>query len=99
MSLLSFLLIVAPRVPIAMALLTTTARHFGAIDTFMPKETTIQTVLASMESFLYQAIPFFTCAGVVFYRADFTDPRMGWPRCCSAIGAASWHRSVWRCRR
>ncbi|WP_434288828.1 TRAP transporter large permease [Celeribacter sp. SCSIO 80788] len=74
--LLLFVLFVL-RVPIAMALLIATAVYFGAINTFMPQETMIQTMVASMESFPYLAIPFFTCAGVVFNYAGITSRLMG----------------------
>lgn len=62
----------ALRVPIATALLMATAFYFGFVNTFMPKETMIQTMVASMESFPYLAIPFFTCAGVVFNYSGIT---------------------------
>ncbi|YCI06159.1 TRAP transporter large permease (plasmid) [Ensifer sp. D2-11] len=65
------------RVPIAMALLIATAFYFGIVNTFMPKETMIQTMVASMESFPYLAIPFFTCAGVVFNYAGITKRLLG----------------------
>ena len=65
------------RVPIAVALLIATAVYFGFVNTFMPKETMIQTMVASMESFPYLAIPFFTCAGVVFNYAGITGRLMG----------------------
>lgn len=67
----------ALRVPIAMALLMATAVYFGFVNTFMPKETMIQTMVASTESFPYLAIPFFTCAGVVFNYAGITSRLMG----------------------
>jgi tripartite ATP-independent transporter DctM subunit len=67
----------ALRVPIAISLLISTAVYFGFINTFMPKETMIQTMVASMESFPYLAIPFFTCAGVVFNYAGITTRLMG----------------------
>lgn len=60
-----------------MALLIATAAYFGFVNTFMPKETMIQTMVASMESFPYLAIPFFTCAGVVFNYAGITTRLMG----------------------
>lgn len=66
----------ALRVPIAIALLMATAVYFGLINTFMPKETMVQTMVASMESFPYLAIPFFTCAGVVFNYAGITSRLM-----------------------
>jgi tripartite ATP-independent transporter DctM subunit len=65
------------RVPIAIALLVATAFYFGFVNTFMPKEAMIQTMVASMESFPYLAIPFFTCAGVVFNYAGITSRLMG----------------------
>lgn len=65
------------RVPIAMALLMSTAVYFGLINTFMPKEMMVQTMVASMESFPYLAIPFFTCAGVVFNYAGITERLLG----------------------
>ncbi len=67
----------ALRVPIAIALLMATAVYFGFVNTFMPKETMIQTMVASMESFPYLAIPFFTAAGVVFNYAGITKRLMG----------------------
>ncbi|MFG6082620.1 TRAP transporter large permease [Paracoccus litorisediminis] len=66
----------ALRVPIAMTLLIVTAIYFGLINTFMPQEAMIQTMVASMESFPYLAIPFFTCAGVVFNYAGITTRLM-----------------------
>lgn len=66
----------ALRVPIAVSLLMATAFYFGMVNTFMPKETMIQTMVASMESFPYLAIPFFTCAGVVFNYAGITQRLM-----------------------
>lgn len=83
MTLLSFspvillFILFALRVPIAIALLVSTAVYFGFVNTFMPKETMIQTMVASMESFPYLAIPFFTCAGVVFNYAGITSRLMG----------------------
>lgn len=65
------------RVPTAIALLVATAFYFGFVNTFMPKEAMIQTMVASMESFPYLAIPFFTCAGVVFNYAGITSRLMG----------------------
>lgn len=82
MTFLSFLPVVllfvlfALRVPIALALLMATGFYFGFINTFMPKETMIQNMVASMESFPYLAIPFFTCAGVVFNYAGITSRLM-----------------------
>ena len=64
------------RVPIAMSLLIATAYYFGVVNTFMPKEAMIQTMVASTESFPYLAIPFFTCAGVVFNYAGITNRLM-----------------------
>ena len=66
----------ALRVPIAVSLIMATAFYFGLVNTFMPKETMIQTMVASMESFPYLAIPFFTCAGVVFNYAGITQRLM-----------------------
>ncbi|WP_081762281.1 TRAP transporter large permease (plasmid) [Paracoccus sp. TD-10] len=66
----------ALRVPIALALLVATAIYFGFVNTFMPQEAMIQTMVASMESFPYLAIPFFTCAGVVFNYAGITTRLM-----------------------
>lgn len=65
------------RVPIAISLLMATALYFGVVNTFMPKEAMIQTMVASMESFPYLAIPFFICAGVVFNYAGITQRLMG----------------------
>lgn len=66
----------ALRVPIATALLIATAVYFGFVNTFMPKETMIQNMVASLESFPYLAIPFFTCAGVVFNYSGITTRLM-----------------------
>ena len=66
----------ALRVPIATALLIATAVYFGVVNTFMPKETMIQNMVASLESFPYLAIPFFTCAGVVFNYSGITTRLM-----------------------
>lgn len=66
----------ALRVPIATALLIATAIYFGVVNTFMPKETMIQNMVASLESFPYLAIPFFTCAGVVFNYSGITTRLM-----------------------
>lgn len=79
MSFLSFLPIIMMfvllllRVPVAFALIIPTAFYYTFINTMMPIEVVVQSMSASMESFPYLAIPFFTCAGVVFNIAGITD--------------------------
>lgn len=79
MSFLSFLPIIMMfvllllRVPVAFALIIPTAFYYTFINTMMPIEIVVQSMSASMESFPYLAIPFFTCAGVVFNISGITD--------------------------
>jgi tripartite ATP-independent transporter DctM subunit len=79
MSFLSFLPIIMMfvllllRVPVAFALIIPTAFYYTFINTMMPIEVVVQSMSASMESFPYLAIPFFTCAGVVFNISGITD--------------------------
>ena len=61
------------RVPVAFALIVPTAIYYTFINTTMPIEVVVQSMSASMESFPYLAIPFFTCAGVVFNFSGITD--------------------------
>jgi tripartite ATP-independent transporter DctM subunit len=61
------------RVPVAFALIIPTAFYYTFINTMMPIEVVVQSMSASMESFPYLAIPFFTCAGVVFNISGITD--------------------------
>ena len=61
------------KVPIAYAMLISTLSYFlfnpGAMDT----QFLIQRLVASMESFVFLAIPFFTCAGVIFNYSGITS--------------------------
>jgi len=61
------------RVPVAFSLIIPTAIYYTVINTTMPIEVVVQSMSASMESFPYLAIPFFTCAGVVFNFSGITD--------------------------
>lgn len=65
------------RVPVAFALIIPTAIYYTFINTTMPIEVVVQSMSASMESFPYLAIPFFTCAGVVFNFSGITDRLYG----------------------
>lgn len=56
----------ALRIPVAFALIIAAIVYFSFINTTMPIEIMVQTLVSSTESFPYLAIPFFTCAGVVF---------------------------------
>jgi tripartite ATP-independent transporter DctM subunit len=60
------------RVPVALALLTAAAIYFAFINTLMPVESLISTLMATTESFSYLAIPLFTCAGVIFNYSGIT---------------------------
>lgn len=60
------------RIPVALALLISTAIYFTFINTLMPTEMIIQSMMATTESFPYLAIPLFTCAGVVFNYSGIT---------------------------
>lgn len=61
------------RVPVALALLIPTAIYFTFVNTFMPAEMMIQSMVAATESFPYLAIPLFVCAGVVFNYSGITS--------------------------
>lgn len=61
------------RIPVAFSLIIPTAFYYTFINTTMPIEIVAQSMVASMESFPYLAIPFFTCAGVVFNRSGITE--------------------------
>lgn len=60
------------RIPVALAILIPTAIYFTFVNTLMPKEMMIQSMMATTESFPYLAIPLFTCAGVVFNYSGIT---------------------------
>jgi len=61
------------RIPVAFALIIPTAFYYTFMNATMPIEIVVQSMSASMESFPYLAIPFFTCAGVVFNLSGITD--------------------------
>lgn len=61
------------RIPVALSLLIPTAIYFTFINTFMPAEMMIQSMVAATESFPYLAIPLFVCAGVVFNYSGITN--------------------------
>ncbi|WP_198136776.1 TRAP transporter large permease [Oceanobacillus jeddahense] len=61
------------RIPVAYSLLIATVVYFIFINNTMPVQFTIQSVVASQESFTYLAIPFFACAGVIFNYAGITE--------------------------
>jgi len=65
------------RVPVAFSMLFSALVYFLFINTTMPIEISVQRVISSMESFPYLAIPFFTCAGVVFNYSGITDRLIG----------------------
>lgn len=60
------------RLPVAFAILIATLTYFVFFNEFIPLDTVVQKLIASTESFPYLAIPFFTCAGVVFNYAGIT---------------------------
>ncbi|WP_163268525.1 TRAP transporter large permease [Chelativorans alearense] len=64
------------RIPVAFAMVISTALYFALINTTFPVELVIQRLVASTESFPYLAIPFFACAGVVFNYAGITEKLM-----------------------
>lgn len=61
------------RVPVAYSLLISTIVYFLFINTTMPIQFAIQSVVSTQESFTYLAIPFFACAGVIFNYAGITE--------------------------
>lgn len=61
------------RIPVAFSLIIPTVVYYSLINTTMPIEIIVQTMVASSESFPYLAIPFFTCAGVVFNYSGITE--------------------------
>ena len=65
------------RFPVAFSLIIPTALYYTFINTMMPIEIVVQSMVASTESFPYLAIPFFTCAGVVFNRSGITEKLYG----------------------
>lgn len=65
------------RFPVAFSLIIPTAIYYTFINTMMPIEIVVQGMVASTESFPYLAIPFFTCAGVVFNRSGITEKLYG----------------------
>lgn len=60
------------KIPVAYALLISGGVYFFFINDAMPMDILVQRLIASTESFPYLAIPFFTCAGVVFNYAGIT---------------------------
>jgi tripartite ATP-independent transporter DctM subunit len=79
MSFLSFvpcilmLMMLLLRFPVAFALLVPTCIYYAFINTTMPVEIIVQSMMSSTESFPYLAIPFFTCAGVVFNYSGISE--------------------------
>lgn len=61
------------RVPVGFALIIPTAIYYAVINTTMPIEIVVQSMMSSTESFPYLAIPFFTCAGVVFNYSGISE--------------------------
>lgn len=66
----------ALRIPVAFALIIAAIVYFSFINTTMPIEIMVQTLVSSTESFPYLAIPFFTCAGVVFNYSGISERLM-----------------------
>jgi len=66
----------ALRIPVAFALIIAAIVYFSFINTTMPIEIMVQTLVSSTESFPYLAIPFFTCAGVVFNDSGISERLM-----------------------
>src|SRR5690606_15316798 len=64
------------RIPVAFALIIAAIVYFSFINTTMPIEIMVQTLVSSTESFPYLAIPFFTCAGVVFNYSGISERLM-----------------------
>ncbi len=60
------------RLPVAFAIQIATLSYFLFFNEFIPLDTVVQKLIASTESFPYLAIPFFTCAGVMFNYAGIT---------------------------
>lgn len=79
MSTLSFLpciimlVLLLLRFPVAFALLVPTCIYYVFINRTIPVEIIVQSMMASTESFPYLAIPFFTCAGVVFNYSGISE--------------------------
>lgn len=67
------MLLLLLRFPVAFSLIIPTALYYTFINTMMPIEIVVQSMVASTESFPYLAIPFFTCAGVVFNFSGITE--------------------------
>lgn len=65
------------KVPIAYSMLIATVTYFLTNATSMPTDIVVQRMVSSCESFTYLAIPFFTCAGVVFNYAGITKRLLG----------------------
>ena len=65
------------RVPVGFALIIPTAIYYTFINTTMPIEIVVQSMMAPTESFPYLAIPFFTCAGVVFNYSGISEKLYG----------------------
>lgn len=61
------------RIPVALSLLAAAAFYFTFINTLLPIEMMVQSMMATTESFSYLAIPLFTCAGVVFNYSGITE--------------------------
>ncbi len=63
--------------PVAYAMIMSSLVYFIFNPTSMSTGFLIQRLVASMESFVYLAIPFFTCAGVVFNYSGITARLLG----------------------
>ena len=64
------------KVPIAYAMLISTLTYFLFNPGAMSTEFLIQRLVSTMESFIFLAIPFFTCAGVIFNYSGITSRLM-----------------------
>jgi tripartite ATP-independent transporter DctM subunit len=65
------------KVPVAHSLLISTLVYFLFSPTSMSTDFLIQRLTSTFESFVYLAIPFFTCAGVAFNYSGITVRLMG----------------------
>ncbi|HHX36883.1 MAG TPA: TRAP transporter large permease subunit, partial [Clostridiaceae bacterium] len=65
------------KVPVGFSILSATLVYFVLNSQSMPTDIITQRLIASMESFTYLAIPFFSCAGVVFNYSGITRRLMG----------------------
>ena len=64
------------KVPVAYAILISSMTYFLLNDEAMSNQFLTQRLTSTMESFVYLAIPFFTCAGVIFNYSGITTRLM-----------------------